>query len=149
MFQYTRLVGDRAHVTGTDANGVTGATTVNTSEWDTVCANSNFKQAESDFDAAVQEFFAPLTEAAEKIGKKLEKADDPMSYIVEDEGTEAVSGVAPKVHRLSRDSVILRMIDAGDVARLVWVNDELEILEVVAGTQPAPTKVTKRGSKKP
>jgi hypothetical protein len=148
MFQYTRLVGDRAHVTGTDANGVTGATTVNTSEWDTVCANSNFKQAESDFDAAVQEFFAPLTEAADKIGKKLEKADDPMSYIVEDEGTEAVSGVAPKVHRLSRDSVILRMIDSGDVDRLVWVNDELEILEVIATTQPAPAK-PKRGAKKP
>jgi hypothetical protein len=131
MFTITRLVGDRAIVAGTDTFGSEGKTVVSTTQWDEVKANTAFKQAEVDFTSAVEEFFAPLTQAAEAMHTKLERPDDAASYIVFDEGSEGTPAKQRQLVRLERDSVILRLVEQGDTTRLVWVDDELEILEVL------------------
>lgn len=134
-FTIRRLMAGRAVVSGTDVTGAQGQIVVSTSEWDDVKARDEFKTATADFDAAVQEFFAPLTEAAEKVNQKINVPDDPASYVVLDEGVEARAGRPADVIRLSKDSIILRMVEGGSTDRLVWVGDQLEVAEAM----PAPT----------
>jgi hypothetical protein len=131
MFTITRLVNDRAIVRGTDTFGTEGTTTVSTSQWDTVNANVNYKQAEADFESAVEEFFAPITAAHEAMHRSVERPTDSASFIVLDEGSEGVPAKPRDLIRLNRDSVILRLVEQGDTTRLVWVDGELEILEVL------------------
>jgi hypothetical protein len=131
MFTITRLVGDRAVVAGTDTFGSEGKCIVSTTQWDEVNANTAYKQAEADFTSAVEEFFAPITAAHEAMHRKVERPEDSASYIVLDEGTEGTPAKPRHLIKLSRDSVILRLVEQGDTSRLVWVDDELEILEVL------------------
>lgn len=143
-FEILRLVGARAVVKGDDVNGVFGSTTLDTTEWDEVNADRKFSQAKDDFDAAVEAFFAPITNAAEQLNKMAEQPEvDPATYVVIDEGS-AGSPSKPKIlHHLSRDSVILRLVEQGETSRLVWVNDELEILAPVVHSVtnvPAPAE---------
>jgi hypothetical protein len=131
MFTITRLVNDRAIVRGTDVFGTEGTTTVSTKQWDEVQADTQYKQAEADFESTVEEFFKPLTDAHNAMHQKLERPTDASSYIVLDEGSEGVPAQPRHLIRLNRDSVILRLVEQGDISRLVWVDDELEILEVL------------------
>ena len=70
----------------------TDETVLDASEWNHVKEDQSFSRAQADFDAAVEEFFAPLTEAAEKAHVSVQRPDDPASYVVVSEGTEAVQG---------------------------------------------------------
>ena len=81
-FTTSRLTGERVLVRGTDVFGTTGSTVLDSSQWTEVNSRKEFSQATDEFDAAVQAFFAPLTEAAEKINKKLEKPTDACRYVV-------------------------------------------------------------------
>lgn len=138
-FTSSRLVGNRVMVQGTDVLGTHGQTILDSTQWDEVNANQAFDTATEAFEAAVEEFFAPLTEAAEKANQALVKPDDPASYVVLREATTGVRPDAGEVIKLTRDSIVLRLIEQGDTARLVWVNGELEILE--AGVHAAATVI--------
>jgi len=129
-FTITRLIGSRALVRGTDVTGNEGETVLSTEQWDELNQHKEFDAASSDFEKAVEEFFAPLTKAAEAMGKKLERPTDELDYIVISEGTDAVAGTPAHVVQLNADSKVLRLIEAGNDQRLIWVMDHLEILDV-------------------
>jgi hypothetical protein len=133
-FSTQALVGQRVLVRGTDNFGVDGSTVVSSAQWDDVNAHRQADAAGAEFDAAVEAFFAPLTAAADALKNNVSKPEDSASFVVLHEGTEPVVGEEAHVVRLNRDSIILRLIEQGDTSRLVWVDGELEILEV----PPAP-----------
>jgi hypothetical protein len=133
------LMGQRVMVRGTDSAGVEGSCVLSSAQWEDVKTHQQYDQAEDAFTKAVDEFFAPLIAAAEAANKQVEKkADDPMSYVVLKEEVDSVMGTPAQLIRLDRDSIILRLIEAGDTDRLVWVNDQLEVAEAPA---PATTPV--------
>lgn len=128
-FTINRLVGNRAVIAGNDKFGTHGNIVVDTQQWDELNVTTSVKQAQADFDEAVNEFFGPLLEAAEKVGQKLTKPEDPMTYVVIEEGTEGVAPKARHLTRLSHDSVLIRLVESGNTDRLMWVGDQLEVLE--------------------
>lgn len=139
QFITTRLSGGRALIEGTDFKGVTNSVVVDTAQWDEVTGHTAFSQATADFDAAVEKFFAPLEAAADKLKSALERPTDATSYVVLQEGQDAQPAVAQHIVKLNRDSILLRIVEQGDFDRLMWVKDQLEVLEVPA---PATTGVS-------
>lgn len=129
-FTTTRLIGSRVLVRGTDVTGTDGEAVLDTTQWDELNQHKAVDAATAEFDKAVEEFFAPLTKAAEAVGKKLERPTDELDYLVIHEGTDAVAGVPAHVVQLSHDSKVLRLLEQGNSERLVWVMGHLEILDV-------------------
>lgn len=128
-FTMQTLVNDRVLVTGQDVTGTTGKVVLDGSQWVEINGRDDVSKAEAAFEAAVEEFFAPITEAAEKLSKSLERPTDPSSYIVLQEAVEAVGPRPAQLVKLTRDSQIIRLIEEGQTDRLIWVgDDELEIL---------------------
>lgn len=133
MSQFTtiNLTGDRVLVKGTDRFGTTGETVLDGYTWAEVKRHSAYKDAQSTFDSSVEAFFAPLMEAAEKLDQALAvRQPDPDTYVVLSEGVEATPGQDREVIHLDRDAVVLRLIEAGQHDRLVWVMDRLEVMQV-------------------
>lgn len=123
-FVVQNMLGDQALVSGSDHLGNEGKTIVSTVQWDELKARKNFSAATEDFDAAVEEFFKPLTEAAEALEKTINaKAPDAASFIVLKEATEGVQSEPAHVVALTKDSIILRLIEEGNTDRLVWVDE--------------------------
>lgn len=141
-FTTSNLVNDRVLVQGTDGNGVTNQTVIDGREWAEVKAHQEFNAADADFDKAVNEFFAPLVKAAEAREAVFKQEEDPLSLVILDEGEEGTPARARQVRRLSRDSMILRLIESGQDDRLVWVDSDLEILQkpVSPTRKSAPAK---------
>lgn len=135
FFTTLNLSGERVLVKGTDSQGTMGQTVVDSSEWTEVKRRSEHSEAHENFEAAVEDFFKPLTEAAEKLQLQFNQVElDPISYVTLEEGEEASSGKEEVVIKLSPDSVILRILESGDHSRLVWVGDTLEVLAVLPNT---------------
>lgn len=123
-FNVQTMLGQQAVVSGTDINGNAGTTTVSTAQWEELNGRSGFSKAEAEFDKAVEDFFAPLTQAAEKATAALAgKTQDPVEFVVLNEATEGVKAKPATIVALSKDSIILRLIEEGNTDRLVWVND--------------------------
>lgn len=131
-FTTLNLTGERVLVKGTDSQGTEGSVVIDAAEWNEVKRHAAVGQAQENFDATVEEFFAPLMAAAERFSGSFEKPKlDPMSYVTLHEGTEAVQGRDEVTIKLGHDSIVLRIIEAGETDRLVWVGDNLEVLEVL------------------
>jgi hypothetical protein len=132
-FSTSRLVNHRVLVTGTDSFGTTGRTTLNSEQWDEIKADGQYSEALEAFDAAVEDFFAPLIEAADaaNAAHPVKQPVDPMSYVVLAEEVEGVAAKPAQLVHLTNDSIILRLIEQGDTDRLVWVDGGLEILELL------------------
>lgn len=129
-FTSTRLLAGRVLVKGTDVFGAEGKIILDSTQWDEVNANKAYDTAQEAFADAVNTFFAPLLEAAEAANKTVNKPLDPASYVVKQEAVEGVQGQEEILIRLNHDSIVLRLVEAGNFDRLVWVGDALEILEV-------------------
>lgn len=141
-FTTSPLVGSRVLVSGTDVNGVTGSEVVSSAQWDEVNANTAYDQAAEAFDSAVEAFFAPLTEAAKALDEERKRpTKDPIGYVVLHEEVAATPGQSEHIIKLTRDSIVLRLIEQGESDRLVWVNGELEVLAQSAPTLPVSTTV--------
>ena len=134
-FQTTDLTNDRVLVEGTDIRGTKGSQVIDASEWLDIKGRTNHSKAHEEYDAAVEAFFAPLTEAADKLTEDHERLVDPMTVVVLQEGVAATRGQDEVIHLLSEDSMILRLLEAGMGDRLIWINEELEILP--EGSAPA------------
>lgn len=131
QFTTTNLTGERVLVRGTDQFGTEGQAVVFASQWNDVKARSSHMEAHESFEAAVEEFFAPIMEAADLLNSSAQPKVDPISYVVLQEGTEAEQGRDEIAVKLTVDSIVLRLLEQGDYDRLVWVNDQLEVLEVM------------------
>lgn len=124
MFTVQTMLGGTALVSGTDKLGNVGKTQVFTHQWDELTGRNNFSKATADFDAAVEAFFKPLEKAAKKLDKALARpSQDPAEYIVLKEEVKGQQHQPAQVVALSRDSIILRMIDEGNTDRLVWIDE--------------------------
>lgn len=131
-FTSRRLVGNRVMVSGSDVLGTSGQAILDSSQWDEIKADLKFDQATEAFEAAVEEFFKPLTDAADQAQRSVDVPDDPAGYVVLSEGQPGQRAVPRHIVKLNRDSIVLRLIEQGDTSRLVWVNGELEVLERTA-----------------
>ena len=128
MFTTQKLVNHRVVVSGTDNHGNFGTEVLDSTQWDAIVDATTHDALHEAFDAKVEEFFAPLTEAAEAIAQAHIETPDPATTLVIDEGEEGTAGRPAQIIHLGREAAILRLIEAGDVDRLIWVGDHLEIL---------------------
>lgn len=140
------LTNERVLVKGTDIAGTADETIVSSAQWNELKVRDDVRRAQEDFDATVDEFFAPLLEAAEKAKGAVDKPRDPLGYVVITEGQEGRPAVREHVVTLTRDSIILRLIEQGNTDRLIWVNGELEVTEAaVQSTPSAPAPAETEG----
>ena len=137
-FTINRLAGGRAIVDGTDVLNYTDRMVIDTTEWDRFNHDLQVQDAAESFDEAVREFYAPIIDAAEALSAQVpfEKDSDPLFYEVVAPAIDHVEGRSEVRIHLSKDSVILKLIERGDTDRLVWVNGSLEILEAAPDIQP-------------
>lgn len=128
-FKHTKLAGGQYLVEGTDSTDVVGSAVVFGGEYDELKGDDAFAKAEEQFEADIKKFLAPITEAAEKLSAAKEAQDMPLSeeFYVVTEAVEGVAAQAKQIRTLARDTVILRLIDAGKFDRLRWVNGGLVI----------------------
>jgi hypothetical protein len=127
-FTVQQMLGSKALVSGTDVRGTSGSAVISTEQWDELKARKEFDASVEAFDAAVEEFFKPITDAAEAV-QDTKPEPDPMEYIVLDEKVEGVQSKPAQIVELTTDSIILRLIEEGQTDRVVWVSDnELGIL---------------------
>jgi hypothetical protein len=128
-FTITNLAGDRALVKGRDAAGGYGSQILDAAEWNAFKAQSGHSDAHEAFDAAVEEFFAPLNAAVEALKDTAKPKLDPLFFVTVQEGSKAVEATDEVIVALSHDSAVLRLVEQdADTDRLLWVNDTLEIL---------------------
>jgi hypothetical protein len=130
-FTITKLAGDRALVKGRDTAGTAGSQILDAAEWNEFTARNKHDEAHEAFDAAVEEFFAPLNAAVDALKETAKPKHDPLFFVTVQEKSEAVAGTEEVLVHLSHDSAVLRLIEQDpDTDRLIWVNDTLEILEL-------------------
>ena len=125
-FDLTMLAGDRALVTGSKK---AQRCVLDASQWIQIKQHQARIEAEEVFDATVEEFYKPLTEAAGEYESRLGqimKADPAFDYVLQP-GAEGTEKTSRKVYYLNNASAILRMIESGDTSRLIWVGDQILI----------------------
>jgi hypothetical protein len=131
-FNIINLAGDRALVKGRDAQGTHGQQILDAAEWNEFNARNKHGEAHEAFDAAVEEFFAPLNAAVDALKETAKPKLDPLFFVTVQEGSAPVEGTNEVLVHLSHDSAVLRLIEQDpDTDRLIWVNDSLEILAPV------------------
>ena len=133
MFKTTNLSGNRVLVAGTDKLGFSGRTVLDSTEWAELKATRAFQAAEDAFNLANEEFYAPITAAAEALEAAADAAKNAELediFYEELQTGEAAKAESPTVRQLlSKDSVILKLIETGAADdRLIWIGDDLEIL---------------------
>lgn len=126
-FKTTALAGDRVLVTG-QSDGVSQKIVLDGSEWAAIKRTDSLKAAAQTFDASVEQFFAPLTDAAEAVAQAAKVEIDPAFYVVEQEATTAVHAQREVLRHLELDTVILRLIESGHTDRLIWIDNTIEVL---------------------
>ena len=144
QFKTIRLANHRVLVDGTDAFGNFVRTVLDSTQWDGIKAELTKSTVEDQFNAAVEEFYAPLLEKIDAIVADAQKSVVDDAYVLTvGETVGAVEAVAPTVYRLNQDSAVLRLLEEGRTDRLVWVNDKLEIIaEPAEETTPAEAEAS-------
>ena len=141
-FTVTRLANQQAIVQGTDSFGSTGKLVLGTHTYDAWKARHATDTAKEEFDSAVEDFFAPLTKAAEKLDAARNKPApiDPMFTVVTGEKVEGTDAVHQTIENLDVNTAILRaVLDLQDTSRLIWVDDKtLGFTELVVAPEPEP-----------
>ena len=126
-FNAVALAGGRTLVTGQDDNLVQHSAILDSTQWNEIKEQQQRVAAGKEMDDAIRAFYSPLTEAAEKLKAKVTPVDEAF-FVEVAEAVPAVEGKAGMQIALTRDSVILRLLESGDTSRLIWVGDTIEIL---------------------
>ena len=121
MFTVTPLMGGGTLVEGTDVTGKEGRTILVSDRWEMLKSIRLHKQASEVFDAQVEEFFKPITDAADMAQAIAHPVTEDWSKVTVTEGTE---GVEPEVITLDMDGVILRLLDETDGSMLRWIGED-------------------------
>lgn len=125
-FDLTMLAGGKALVTGSKPEQ---HCVLDASQWIQIKQHQARIEAEEVFDATVEEFYKPLTEAAGEYESRLGqimKADPAFEYVIQP-GAEGTEKTSREVYYLDDASAILRMIESGDTSRLIWAGDQILI----------------------
>ena len=122
----TNLSGNRVLLSEGDKQYVADAT-----EYNDLVAERDILHARNEFDDSVEEFFAPISEALDKLNEagKPKLPRDPYTYRVVQEETKGAASQARIIHAYAKDTTILMLVDDHKEDRLVWVGDSLEVLE--------------------
>lgn len=140
-FNTTELTQNRVLVEGTDRFGVNDRKVLDATEYNELFAADQHSAAHEAFDAAVREFYAPLTAAVEEFEAAHTAEDDDLFEITVQEEVAPTLGQPEIRRRLGRDTVILRLIEQGEEDRLIWIKGELEIT-AAAGAVTSPIDET-------
>ena len=139
-FTVTALANEHFLVEGTDVRGNSGECVVYGGDWLEIKRALGTDTAKEQLDAAIEEFFKPLVEAADAFAAAKAPVVDALSVVVLNEGTAGELAREREVVHLSRDSQILRAIEEGATDRLLWVDGELVITAAPAEV-PVPDVV--------
>ena len=139
-FTTTALANECFLVEGTDVRGKYGECVVYGGEWLTIKRALGTDTAKAELDAAIEEFFKPLVEAADAFAAAKTPVVDTLSVVVLNEGTTGEPAREREVVHLNRDSQVLRAIEEGAADRLLWVNGSLMITAAPAEV-PVPDVV--------
>lgn len=128
-FTTTALANEFFLVEGTDVRGKYGECVIHGGEWLAIKRALGTDTAKAQLDAAIEEFFKPLVEAADAFAEAKAKAlvVDALSVVILNEGTTGEPAREREVVHLGRNALILRAIEEGATDRLLWVGDELVI----------------------
>ena len=118
MFVVTPLLTGGTMVRGSDVTGAEGSVVLWSDAWAAVQKAKAQAEAMKVFDASVVAFFAPLTEAADKLAT----IDEPSEWESVTIG-EAVEGQDANVIHLDNAGVLLRLLDETDGSSLRWLNE--------------------------
>ena len=127
-------------VEGTDVRSKHGECIVDGGEWLAIKRALGTDTAKAQLDAAVEEFFKPLVEAADAFAAAKAPVVDALSVVVLNEGTAGEPAREREVVHLGRDAQILRAIEDGTTDRLLWVDGVLVITAAPAEV-PVPDVV--------
>ena len=139
-FTTTALANEFFLVEGTDVRGRYGEHILDGSEWLEIKRALGTDTAKAELDAAVEEFFKPLVEAADAFAAAKAPVVDALSVVVLNEGTTGEPAREREVIHLSQASQILRAIEEGTTDRLLWVDGEL-VITAAPVEVPAPEVV--------
>jgi hypothetical protein len=121
-FTVTPLVSGGYLVEGQDSKGVDGTTVLHSQSWDYVQHLRTHEVAQAEFDATVEEFFAPLTDAASAFNAKLAGPTNEWGTVTIG---ETVEGKEARVLDLDEAGIVLRILDETDGSSLRWVGGDL------------------------
>ena len=142
-FTTTALANGSVLVTGADGTR-SYQTLLDGREFASLKQHEAVNMAEKDYDQKVRDFFAPLTDAVDAVAEVARPTIDPAFIYIVEEGEESVEGRPATIIELDEDTVILRLLDQGNVARLQWATiageDTILILEEPS-VEAAPTVV--------
>lgn len=124
-FDVTALASGGYLVEGQDSKGVEGSTILKSDRWDYVQHLRAHEIAEADFDAVVEAFFKPLTDAADKAAALVAGPKNKYGSITIG---EPVEGVEATTVELDDAGILLNMLDLGKTKKLRWVNGDLVAL---------------------
>ena len=131
-FTTTALANGSVLVTGADG-ARSYQTLLDGREFASLKQHEAVNMAEKDYDQKVRDFFAPLTDAVDAVAEVARPTIDPAFIYIVEEGEESVEGRPATIIELDEDTVILRLLDQGNVARLQWATiageDTILILE--------------------
>ena len=137
-FTTTALANEFFLVEGTDVRGKYGECIVDGGEWLAIKRALGTDTAKEQLDAAIEEFFKPLVEAADAFTAAKAPVVDALSVVVLNEGTAGEPAREREVVHLGRDAQILRAIEEGATNRLLWVDGTLVITAAPAEIQEPP-----------
>ena len=142
-FTTTALANGSVLVTGADGTR-SYQTLLDGREFASLKQHEAVNMAEKDYDQKVRDFFAPLTDAVDAVAEVARPTIDPAFIYIVEEGEESVEGRPATIIELDEDTVILRLLDQGNVARLQWATiageDTILILDEPS-VEAAPTVV--------
>ena len=137
-FTTTALADEFFLVEGTDVRGKHGECVVPGGEWLAIKRALGTDTAKEQLNAAIEEFFKPLVEAADAFAAAKAPVVDALSVVVLNEGTAGEPAREREVVHLSRYAQILRAIEEGTTDRLLWVSGELMITAAPAEIPTPP-----------
>ena len=124
-FNYTHLANDRMLVEGDDPN--TQATILFAHQWYDLKRRQIFQDASDTYNAEVVAFYAPLTEAADRVIEAQKTEEDEAYSILLSEAVEHTCGADEERVYLNDDSAIARLVELGQHDRLRWVGNTIVI----------------------
>ena len=137
-FTTTALTNENFLVEGTDVRGKLGEIVVYGGEWLEIKRALGTDTAKAQLDAAIEEFFKPLVEAADAFAEAKAPVVDALSVVVLNEGTTGEPAREREVVHLGQSSQILRAIEEGTTDRLLWVDGTLVITAAPAEIHTPP-----------
>jgi len=129
-FTLTKFTGNVVQIAGTDVTGAEGSIILHADEYVRLNQKLASIKAEDVFDDAIEAHFKDITDAAEALKAARENPETNSEFdITIKEGVEGVESVSAVRIRPSLETIIIRLVEAGDTDRLRWVNEALLITE--------------------